>query len=343
MWSGAPPFRQDLREMLAEAVEMSVGDPQPHRPPQPMPRAHRASPPPAPPLEPRPPRREDPPTPPYTIEPPDVTPSPRRRPMERPRDWTPPSAPGKARPQTPPPHPSHFEKRHRRGPMSALVLGGLIGLLLAGGIVAFLYYYTGALNQSRPSEPAGLSQGEINSLQERARNYQQQGQYSLAIEQLKQLPPGPERDGALSKIFMDQGDRSVMATPSRSLMARWKHTKRRCAAIPIARLQTWRWGRLYYRMANEKNKRSQSPRRIHEPGASMPGTSRPSYPRPMRKPWSTRLRNWPAWQSLCATLPCKPTPTTGSWRSRPIATRPKMPAATCVHWASRTPDNAKAK
>jgi tetratricopeptide (TPR) repeat protein len=110
--------------------------------------------------------------------------------------------------------PVSFDKRHRRGPISALLLGAVTGLLaaaLAGGAIWF--YLHKARTPPPPGEPSSFSRAQLNSIMEKAAQYTQRGEYSLAIEQLKNLPPSPERNRMLAQTFMEQGDRCFIHDP----------------------------------------------------------------------------------------------------------------------------------
>ena len=112
-----------------------------------------------------------------------------------------------ARPQHGSSKPSHFEKRHRRGPLSALLLGAVVGLVLIGSVVGVFYYYLAPLvSTGKEGREAAISRAQIESILEQANNYRQKGDYALAIAQLETLPESPERSRKLAETYMAQGN-----------------------------------------------------------------------------------------------------------------------------------------
>ena len=109
---------------------------------------------------------------------------------------------------------SDFEKRHRRGPLSALLLGSLVGLVLVVGLVGLLLFYLGFLRGEGPDTADSLlTRARYNNIIAQARVYKQQGDYSLAIEQLHKLPEGPVRSRMLAETYLEQGDQNFHQDP----------------------------------------------------------------------------------------------------------------------------------
>ena len=105
---------------------------------------------------------------------------------------------GKAR------RPKDFAKRHERGPLSALLVGMLVGLALLGvaGMGVWIY-----LHPPERGPLAALGEtARLNAAVEQAELFKAKGQYAQATEQLENLPASPRRDRALGRLYMDIGD-----------------------------------------------------------------------------------------------------------------------------------------
>lgn len=110
--------------------------------------------------------------------------------------------------------PSQFAKRHRRGPLSALLLGAVFGLVLIGSVMGGVYFYLGSqISVEDQGQAPTISRAQVDSIVEQAYNYRQRGEYALAIEQLKGLPSGGERDHLLAETCMEQGNLNFHQTP----------------------------------------------------------------------------------------------------------------------------------
>jgi tetratricopeptide (TPR) repeat protein len=104
--------------------------------------------------------------------------------------------------------PTNFERRHRRGPFSALLLGAVAGLVLAAGAGAGVWWYLE--RQARGSGGGPLlpmvSQARQTDVMDAANEYLARGETTLAIDTLMQLPDGPDRNRKLAEIYMSRGD-----------------------------------------------------------------------------------------------------------------------------------------
>lgn len=109
------------------------------------------------------------------------------------------------------PEPTNFHARHRRGPLSALVTTVVAGLALcaAAGGLAWAYYEHGDKLGLRPS-PLDL---QLAKALDQAREYRDMGKISLAINALESLPQSGKRDVELARIFTDKGNAALSATP----------------------------------------------------------------------------------------------------------------------------------
>ena len=114
------------------------------------------------------------------------------------------------------PKPGSFERRHKRGPMSALVFGLLTGLLLAAAAGWGAWYYLDSNGMLDRVGGTGRNYEHLRLQQafERAR-YIRQGDAAMAVEQLETLPPSPERDQRLAEIYMSIGDQALRHIPAR--------------------------------------------------------------------------------------------------------------------------------
>ncbi len=98
--------------------------------------------------------------------------------------------------------PSQFARRHQRGPLSAILIGVVVGLCLVAAASGGIYYFMdqrGLLDK----EPPRVSH---DADYEQAMNFVKAGQYSFAIEKLRTLPPSARRDRRLAQIFFEQGN-----------------------------------------------------------------------------------------------------------------------------------------
>jgi cytochrome c-type biogenesis protein CcmH/NrfG len=111
--------------------------------------------------------------------------------------------------------PGQFERRHRRGPLSAMVLGGIVGLALLGIGVAGAWYYVRSHPPGSETVGGGFERARQQEVFEQARRYLQQNSFALAIEQLQSLPPGRRRDERLAEIYIEIGDQSIRQSPPR--------------------------------------------------------------------------------------------------------------------------------
>ena len=102
--------------------------------------------------------------------------------------------------------PSHFERRHQRGPLSAILLGGLVGFVLVGLVSGGVWIYW-SYTRNHSNRPVRIGD-RFGAVYEQARTYRQRGEYTLAIERLRTLPSSAVRDRLLAEVFMELGDRS---------------------------------------------------------------------------------------------------------------------------------------
>jgi len=221
------PFRQDLRDKLADSLQANLAGGGRRTPPATP--ARRPTAPPAPPA----PETQRPPIP-----QPGPAASPRHEPERRTTAPPPPIADERRRPAPPPTAPpihepppatafrpaagqrvalpkgppvGEFSHRHRRGPLSAMLLGILVGILLMAAIAAFGFYYWQKTGEG-PQEDV-IARADINATIEQARLYSERGEFAKAIEQLNTLPAIPIRDSHLANIYMDKGDRALTSRP----------------------------------------------------------------------------------------------------------------------------------
>lgn len=98
----------------------------------------------------------------------------------------------------------------QRRPIGALVFGLLAGFLLlgaagAGGWYVFVHH---SEVQARNAQAQRLAEAL-----ERANAYKARGDYTLALEQLNTLPPSPQRDAELGRLYLDKGMSNLNQTP----------------------------------------------------------------------------------------------------------------------------------
>jgi tetratricopeptide (TPR) repeat protein len=142
--------------------------------------------------------------------------SPRPRPAAARPSFARPHAAGHAASATRKLKPGQFARRHRRGPLSALLLGAGVGLALLtlAAAASWLYFQRRPL-PGAPSSDAGRERARQEQVFERAGRYVQQKSYSLAIEQLASLPPSQPRDQRLAEIYMEIGGQGFKQNPPR--------------------------------------------------------------------------------------------------------------------------------
>jgi cytochrome c-type biogenesis protein CcmH/NrfG len=211
------PFRQDLRELLGAAIEgrIAIQGPASKRPIQSTLAAFRAG------TAPTGRARTTPAQP----SPPEGVSRALLRPVgpDEDEEETDQPAPDRA-PRGRRLKPGQFERRHRRGPLSALLLGGIAGLTLLAVVVVAGWFYV----QNHPAPGAG-SDGGVERLRrqqvfEQASRYMQQKSFAMAIEQLESLPPDPVRDRRLAEIYIEIGDQMFQQQPPNLPAAREAYT-----------------------------------------------------------------------------------------------------------------------
>jgi tetratricopeptide (TPR) repeat protein len=309
------PFRQDLKELLAMAVEGSLQNkqmpsrgmvdrlpaPPPPRPDRLEPPAERMLPPERPPqrerfnpdrsaqrmTERRPDRMPEPvddgnyPEPPpmahREFELPGFTPLPDPAPIRpsRPARPAPPGHPGyPARPtgyhtEAPRFHPGtghgsrtqpalpvrrkpiNFGKRHQRGPLSAIFLGGLAAVVVIALGGGFFWLYAHYDQVKGLIDQAAFSKAKASSIIERAGVYGREGKFTLAIELLNTLPDEGERNSILAKTFNDQGD-ELFKPPQSNYEGAIEAYKNAVKYDPNNPLFGNHLGESYFRLADKK-------------------------------------------------------------------------------------------
>lgn len=116
----------------------------------------------------------------------------------------------------PPPHPHprpnpvKFRRRHQRGPLSALFMGAVVGIVLVVGMGLLIWRYMDIVDDGSGSS---INQSQTANILENAERYRQQGKYAWAIEQLETLPEGSLRRTQLAKTYMEQGNQAFMQQP----------------------------------------------------------------------------------------------------------------------------------
>jgi hypothetical protein len=192
------PFRTDLRDALSTAIEGRIAaGPRPRDADQSTLEAMRM--------------------------PPPARPGPRRGVLGRPAP-PPPEAEDQETLLIAPPspkqmrrlRPGQFERRHRRGPVSALFLGAFVGLILAAAAAGagWIYLNRGAAGGA----PSGLNDLALARRQQvfaEAETFVNQSNFSLAIDRLNTLPQSPERDKRLAGIYLKIGDQGLKLDPPR--------------------------------------------------------------------------------------------------------------------------------
>lgn len=215
------PLRQDLREMLSAATEAEIERAKraQQMAPQVLPRSNRR-----PLIEDDP--RQHPDEEPAAIQEIRMDPPVERdeeleltRRMPRVPAGAPPQAQTKARRapasrETQEAFRSRYQERHRRGPMSATIVAmGVTALLITGAASAVVWYYyerasaTAASSASAsPSTTSGLRPDRDRELMQKARDYENQNQFALAMEQLQMLSESPEKKKQIAEAYARQGD-----------------------------------------------------------------------------------------------------------------------------------------
>ena len=109
------------------------------------------------------------------------------------------------------PEPTNFAKRHRRGPLSALLLTFIVGVLICStaGALVWGYIEHGDKFGLRPT----ADQIKLQQATNQADEYLAMGKVVLAIDVLERLPISPQRNAKLSDIHMRQGEKAIRATP----------------------------------------------------------------------------------------------------------------------------------
>ncbi|MCL5270640.1 MAG: tetratricopeptide repeat protein [bacterium] len=149
--------------------------------------------------------------------------------------------------------PSRFEARHRRGPLSALIMGTLAGLVfLLLGAAGFGLYLTWKGGAGAGGDSTASMSAQENLIIEKARMYQRQGDYALAIEQINTLPEGPRRNKLLAGIHLEKGDLYFTKRQPPQLESALEEYKQAVACDPDNAVSGNALGRVYYTLALAK-------------------------------------------------------------------------------------------
>lgn len=102
--------------------------------------------------------------------------------------------------------PINFGKRHQRGPLSAIFMGGLAALLVIAMGAGLFWLYVHYDKVKELIDQATFSKAKSSSIIERANVYSHEGKFTLAIELINTLPNEAERNAILARTFNEQGD-----------------------------------------------------------------------------------------------------------------------------------------
>lgn len=107
--------------------------------------------------------------------------------------------------------PVDFGRRHQRGPISAYLLCGFIGMLLLAATAAGAWYY---INYSKSTAgQAAAGKARFESVRAQVENYRNKEQFARAIEMLNALPKSPPRNTLLAQIYNEMGDQLFLKKP----------------------------------------------------------------------------------------------------------------------------------
>lgn len=111
------------------------------------------------------------------------------------------------------PKPAQFMRRHNRGPISALLLMFVVGLVFVAVAAAGIYYYMNRATAPGENADSVSPAQNYESQYETAANFKKQMRYSEALDVLMKLDPTMRRDHALAEIYRDQVQVSPDAKP----------------------------------------------------------------------------------------------------------------------------------
>lgn len=109
------------------------------------------------------------------------------------------------------PKPAQFTRRHNRGPISALLLTLVVLLAFMAVAAAGIYYYTN--RATTPDSEADAPAQNYEAKYEKAANLKMQRRFSEAVEVLMTIDPTMRRDRTLAEIYREQAQISIDAKP----------------------------------------------------------------------------------------------------------------------------------
>jgi len=150
--------------------------------------------------------------------------------------------------------PMDFTHRHQRGPLLALFMTGIVGLLLVGigaGLFWGYQHYSDVLNKGGFSM-ATFANARANTIVQNANMYIQKGAYSEAIEQLQKLPEGVDKQDRLSKAFDEKGMQQFIQDPP-NYKGAIEDYKQAVTISPNNNAYRKHLGEAYYRLGKERS------------------------------------------------------------------------------------------